>query len=103
MATSENNFLLHKVRGQLGKQIVVKHYGDKIVISAYPDMTRVKPSVKQKKRRALFSEGVVYAKAIIADPELNELYKAEVKKEGLFTILPLRNFWMRLRSEVHGL
>lgn len=92
MATSENNFLLHNVRGQLGKQIVVKHYGDKIVISAYPDMTRIKPSVKQKKRRALFSEGVVYAKAIIADPELNELYKAEVKKRGTVYNFAIKEF-----------
>lgn len=84
MATGENNFLLHNVRGQLGKQIVVKHYGNKIVITAYPDMSRVKPSVKQKKRRALFSEGVVYAKAIIADPELNELYRKEVKKGTVY-------------------
>ncbi len=84
MATSENNFLLQNVRGQLGKQIVIKHYGDKIVITAYPDMTRIEPSEKQKKRRSLFSEAVVYAKAIIADPELNELYKTEVRKGTVY-------------------
>lgn len=92
MATSENNFLLHNVRGQLGKQIVVKHYGDKVVITAYPDMSRIKPSKKQEQKRGLFAEAVAYAKTINADPELKALYKTKVKKGQTVYHFAIREF-----------
>lgn len=92
MATSENNFILRNVRGQLGKQIVIKHYGDKIVITAYPDMSKIKPSKKQRQKRTLFAEAVAYAKAINADPERKELYKAKVKKGQTVYHFAIREF-----------
>jgi hypothetical protein len=58
MAQSLKNILLHQVRGQIGKQIVVKRYGNKTVITAYPDMSKVKPSKKQKAKRKLFANAV---------------------------------------------
>jgi hypothetical protein len=48
MAQSTNSLLLRQVRGQIGKQFVVKQYGKKTVITAYPDMSNVKPSKAQK-------------------------------------------------------
>ncbi len=80
MAQSLKNILLHQVRGQIGKQIVVKRYGNKTVITAYPDMSKVKPSKKQKAKRKLFANAVAYAKAINNDPAKKFLYKKKVKR-----------------------
>ena len=80
MARSENNPLLHQLRGQMGKQIVIKRYGKKTVVSAYPDMSRVKPSKLQKIKRKSFADAVAYAKAINNDPVKKALYKKKVKK-----------------------
>ena len=80
MARSENNPLLHQLRGQIGKQIVIKRYGKKTVVSAYPDMSRVKPSKLQKIKRKSFADAVAYAKAINNDPVKKALYKKKVKK-----------------------
>ena len=80
MAKSGNSLLLHDVRGQTGKQIVVKKYGRKTVISAYPDMSNVKPSKLQKIKRKSFAMAVAYAKAINNDPVKKALYKKKIKK-----------------------
>ena len=80
MARSESNPLLHQVRGQIGKQIGVKRYGKKTVISAYPDMSGVKPSKLQKVKRKSFADAVAYAKAINNDPVKKALYKKKVNK-----------------------
>ena len=60
MASSNNSLLLPKMRGQIGKQIVVKQYGNKTVITKYPDMSGIKPSKLQKvKRKGLDRKSVV--------------------------------------------
>jgi hypothetical protein len=80
MAKSDNSLLLHNVRGQIGKQIVVRKYGKNTVISAYPDMSNIKPSRLQKEKRKSFAEAVAYARAINNDPVKKALYKKKVKK-----------------------
>nr|MBC7613900.1 hypothetical protein [Pseudopedobacter sp.] len=55
----------------------MKQYpGDRTIITAYPDMSRVKPSTSQKVQRSLFKEAVAYAKSILADD-------SEKQKAGL--------------------
>lgn len=67
MAISKNPFL-KGFRGHIEKTIVVKQYPeDRTIITAYPDMSRVKPSKDQKVQRSLFKEAVAYAKSILAD------------------------------------
>lgn len=80
MAQSNQSVLLRNFRGQIGKQIVVKRYGKKTVITAYPDMSRVKPSKLQKKKRSRFAEAVAYAQAIINNPVEKAAYKRKVRK-----------------------
>jgi hypothetical protein len=79
MARSKANVVLHQASGQIGKQIVVKHYGKKTVITVYPDMSGVKPSKQQKTKRSLFAKAVFYAKAINNDPVKKALYKKKLK------------------------
>lgn len=74
MATTQNNILLHGMSGHLGKQLVVKQYATKTVISKYPDMSNVKPSFKQLKEKGRFSQAVKYAQAILKNPVLKATY-----------------------------
>ena len=79
MARLPANAALSKMSGQLGKQIVFKQYGDKTVVTQYPDMSRVKPSLLQKHKRSIFKEAVAYAKIINRNPELKKKYLEKVK------------------------
>lgn len=80
MARTETNALLKGFRGAIGKQIVVKQYGDKIVIAKYPDMKGKKPTANQKMRRRIFKEAIAYAKSILRDPAKKAAYQKKVKK-----------------------
>ena len=56
--------------------IVIKQYGDKTVVSKYPDMSNIIPSDSQKQKRSRFAEAVAYAKTINNSPILrNDLLK----------------------------
>ncbi|MDP4265770.1 MAG: hypothetical protein Q8941_24850 [Bacteroidota bacterium] len=91
MAISEN-LLLKKLSGHLGKQIVFKQYGDKTVVSKYPDMSKRKLSPKQLRIIEIMEEANDVAKGIMADEELrnaaqlrlnvtlNKLYRALIKE-----------------------
>lgn len=91
MAISEN-FLLKKLSGHIGKQIVFKQYGDKTVVSKYPDMSNRKLSPKQLRINEIMEEANDQAKGILANEELrnaaqvrlnvtrNKLYRALIKE-----------------------
>lgn len=80
MAQSNASILLKQLRGQIGKQIVVKQYGEKTVITAYPDMSRVKPSQLQKMKRKKFAEAVAYARTVLRHPLQRAEYAGRLKK-----------------------
>ena len=44
--------------------IVIKKYGDKTVVSKYPDMSNIIPSDAQREKRNRFADAVSYAKTI---------------------------------------
>jgi len=79
MARSRN-LLLRNVQGQIGKELVVKKYGKKTVITKYPDMSGIKPSKLQKVKRSRFAEAVAYAQNILRNPALKAQYATKVKK-----------------------
>ena len=54
---------VQKKSSKLG-DIVIKKYGDKTVVSKYPDMSNIVPSDSQKEKRNRFAEAVSYAKTI---------------------------------------
>lgn len=80
MASSTSNIILSQLKGQIGKQLVVKQYGKKTVITRYPDMSRIKPSALQKNKRKVFAKAVSYAQAINNNPKQKALYARKVKK-----------------------
>ncbi len=75
-----SSFLLSLVKGQIGKKIVVKHYGKKVVVTKAPDMSHVKPSTLQKVQRSRFAEAVAYAKHINNTSELKAAYVQKARK-----------------------
>jgi hemoglobin-like flavoprotein len=75
-----SNFILSMIQGQIGKKIVVKHYGKKVVVTKAPDMSNIKPSPQQKVQRSRFAEAVAYAKHINNTPELRAAYVKKAKK-----------------------
>jgi hypothetical protein len=88
MAISEN-FLLKKLSGHIGRQLVVKQYGDKTVISKFPDMSRRKLSPKQLAVNEKMKEANVQAKRIMADDELRKeaQVRLNVTRNKLYTSL----------------
>ncbi|HVW98907.1 MAG TPA: hypothetical protein VHA52_00470 [Candidatus Babeliaceae bacterium] len=63
-----------KLSGRLGEQLVFKNYGDKVVVTRYPDMSHVKTSLLQKHYRERFKDAVKYAKKIARTPALKQGY-----------------------------
>ncbi len=65
-------------RNKIG-HIVIKQYGDKTVVSKYPDMSNIIPSEFQVKKRSRFADAVAYAKTISQNP----VFRADfVKRKG---------------------
>jgi hypothetical protein len=69
-----------KLSGKIGKELLFKNYGNKVVVTRYPDMSRVKPSGIQKHYRNAFKEAVAYAKNINRTPALKQQYLKKIKK-----------------------
>jgi len=79
MAESRNNIIVRGMSGSIGKQLVFKQYGDRTIVSAMPDMSKVVKSKKQKAENVKFSEASAYAQAQMADPVSKAEYKAKAK------------------------
>lgn len=66
MAQSKLNPVFMGLKGTMG-EMVFKMYGDKVVMSKKPDMSKVKWSEKQLAAQARFREAMRYAKLMMAD------------------------------------
>jgi hypothetical protein len=74
------NPLDYDFRGHIDKKIVVRQYsGRRTVLSAFPDMTNIKPSDNQKKQRLSFKEAQAFACQYLSDPERKAFYKEKCK------------------------
>jgi hypothetical protein len=74
MAILSSSTPLEGISGTLGKELVFKKYGDKTVVSRYPDMSHVKPTLLQQEKRKLFAEAVAYAREIARNPVKKATY-----------------------------
>ena len=76
--TSDKEF-----RGHIEKTIVVKQYSDgRTIAAAFPDMSKVIPTERQKQNRLTFKEVQAYAVRYLADnPEQKAVFK-EMCKPG---------------------
>lgn len=79
MAISKDNIITHSLSGKIGN-VIFKHYGDKTVISRYPNMSKVVKTTKQLENQYLFKAAQAYAKGILADPEKKEAFMKTLPK-----------------------
>ncbi|MEP7109074.1 MAG: hypothetical protein ABI760_13865 [Ferruginibacter sp.] len=70
------------IQGAFGKTFVVKHYKWGIIMTKYPDMTKIIASPKQRKCRNLFRNAVAWAKTIIADPVQKAEWQKRLKRRN---------------------
>lgn len=68
MAISKDNIITATLSGKVGN-IIFKNYGNKTVISKYPNMSKVIKTEKQLENQYQFKAAQAYAKSILADPE----------------------------------
>jgi hypothetical protein len=73
------NPILQGLSGALGKQIIIKQYGDKTVITAFPSKRKKKPSALQRLGQTEFKAAVAYAQAILKDPVKKKAYEKKVR------------------------
>jgi hypothetical protein len=92
MAISKNNPLLKGAHGKLGDTIIVKQYGDKVVISNYPNMSNIQPSELQVEKRSKFKNAVAYAKAVMDDPKRSAMLKKKLKKNQTVFLAAISEF-----------
>ncbi len=89
--------------GALNQLVVFKRYGNKTVVTRYPNMSGIKPSTEQKKQRGLFAEAVAYAKIINDNPELKAQYKKKrLKDDKPYSTTRLRNICVTRRYVTMG-
>jgi hypothetical protein len=79
MARLQSNIPLVQLRKEAGKLMVIKQYSHGLVVTKYPDMSKIKATKKQKVVRSKFKEAVAYAQSILQDDAQRKLYQQKVK------------------------
>lgn len=79
MATIKSNALLKELSGMLGRTLVFRQRGDKVVVAMAP-AKRKQISEKQLVQQQRFIQAQDYARRCLADPDLKEAY-AEMARE----------------------
>lgn len=98
--TISKNMLLNGITGSINKQIVLRNYRGKIVVSAYPNMDGVKFTDKQLQRQHLMAQATAESKLIMNDEQLRNaaLIRLNVPRNRLFNAL-VRDFFAKQREE----
>src|SRR5688572_3663894 len=100
MARLDKNSLLNGVSGAIGKELVLKQYGDKTVVSKYPDMSRVKKSELQKLQQGVFAQAVAFAQGAKRDPKLRAKYLKKLKSGQSVYHAALQDFLKKANKEM---
>ena len=75
-------FSLSMIQGAIGKEYVIKHYGNSKIRTRFPDMSRIIASAKQRTCRNLFKKAVAYAKEVITDPVLKAAWQKRIRRSN---------------------
>jgi hypothetical protein len=94
-----NNILLRKLSGHLGKELVFKQYGDKTVVTKYPDMSKRKLSPKQVRTTQIMTEANEEAHRIMGDEEMSAAaqVRLNVTRNKLYTAL-IREYFKAMKE-----
>ncbi|WP_379963399.1 hypothetical protein [Epilithonimonas sp. UC225_85] len=77
MAESKNNIITHGLSGKVGDLIVFSQRDGKTYVSKAPKPKTVEDSPKQKEHKLKFQKATLYAKSVINNPELKQMYAAK--------------------------
>lgn len=80
MAISANNLITENLSGKVGN-VIFKNYGNKTIISKYPNMSNVVRTEKQKENQLKFKAAQAYAKSILSDPAQKLAFAKTIPKE----------------------
>lgn len=97
-----NSFLLSMIRGRIGKTVVVKHYGKKVVLSKVPDMSCIEASPAQRTERNKMKAAVAWAKQTNSDAGLRTGYIKEAGGSKLVYQYLLKQYLVRGGSFLPG-
>jgi hypothetical protein len=87
MARVKENVLVSGIRGQIGKQIVIRETNGQPIATNFPKRTRKKPTEAQKHHRWKFIRAAHLAKGAISDPEKRARLEADQSSDNTFIIL----------------
>ncbi|SFU54297.1 hypothetical protein SAMN05216480_106168 [Pustulibacterium marinum] len=77
MAINKDNIIVEGASGKFGKKLVFRQRGVLTIMSKAPKKTTKAPTTAQIEQRELFGEASIYAKSVIANPELKAIYQAK--------------------------
>jgi len=79
MARISHNLVVQGMSGGLEKKLLLKHYGNITIATAFPDRSKVKLSVRQKEENGHFRAAMAYARSQMADPVAKAEYQGIAK------------------------
>lgn len=82
MAISKDNIVTATLSGKVGN-VIFKNYGNKTVISKYPNMSNIVKTEKQKENQLKFKAAQAYAKSILSDPEKKMAFIKTIPKDKI--------------------
>lgn len=92
MASSDNNYVTHGLRGQVGELLVFKTVYGKTIVAAPPRKSRHEPTEKQLKHQQLFQKAVIYGKTVTVTPELRAFYESSLPEGSSVYQVALADF-----------
>lgn len=99
MARAPKKSVLKGLKGKIGKEVVIKQYSYGTVVTAYPDMSRVKPSKLQKHYKKTFAEAVKYAQSILRDPVKKAAFEKKLKKGERVYNAAIKEFYRKEKNK----
>jgi hypothetical protein len=95
------SLIMQKMSGQLGKELVFKQYGDKTVVTKYPNMSRRVLSEKQLRINEIMADANYHAKGILANEDLRNAAQIRLNttRKKLYTALIKEYFKDTLAAE----
>lgn len=88
----QENDLISGSSGRFGKRLIYRQRGGKTIIAARPFKKKNPNTPLQQEVRGIFAEGILYAKAVIADEANKAIYQAKVKGNQTAFNLALADF-----------
>ncbi len=77
-----NSALFQGFSGSINRQLLFRQCGGKTVVSQFPDRSAVIYSEKQKQERRRFADAVSFARVVIADMGLKQVYSIKAAVLG---------------------